>query len=131
MIVVDYNSTDGNYSEILARSKLKYTYFNPILDDEDGNNTVNGTVKFSKVKALNYGLNLVDDENSIAFIMDMHLQFPLNIFDRIRKVTHYFHLNLFVSVSKFLDLILNRNARQIRKFCSKSIDTPASVSTPG
>ncbi|XP_066929538.1 uncharacterized protein [Clytia hemisphaerica] len=78
--LIDYNSTDGDYEQILKASKLKFKYMNPIRDSKL-------STKFSKVKALNYGIKHVQNENSIVFILDLHLQLPLNIFDRIRKLT--------------------------------------------
>ncbi|XP_066927984.1 uncharacterized protein [Clytia hemisphaerica] len=78
--LIDYNSTDGDYEQILKASKLKFKYLNPIRDSKL-------STKFSKVKALNYGIKHVQNENSIVFILDLHLQLPLNIFDRIRKLT--------------------------------------------
>ena len=78
--LIDYNSTDGDYEQILKSSKLKFKYINPIRDSKFSG-------KFSKVKALNYGIKRVKNENSIIFILDLHLQLPLNIFDRIRKVS--------------------------------------------
>ena len=89
--VIDFNSTDGNYEQILKSSKLKFKYYNPLKDSDkpNGNST-----KFNKVKMLNYGIKKVKNENSVIFILDLHLQLPLNIFDRIRKVNifslHYF-----------------------------------------
>lgn len=75
LILVDCGSTDGNYETILKGSGLDHDYL--WLDQEE----------FSKVKALNHGLNHIKDNNSIAFILDLHLQLPVNMFDRIRKVS--------------------------------------------
>ena len=41
---------------------------------------------FNKVKALNIGLDHVTDDDSIAFVLDLHLQLPIYMFDRARKV---------------------------------------------
>ena len=82
MNLIDYNSTDGNYEQILKSSKLKYKYLNPVRNTDK----LDEPVKFNKVKALNYGIQHVENENSIIFILDLHLQLPLNIFDRIKKV---------------------------------------------
>uniref|UniRef100_A0A7M5XCJ4 Hexosyltransferase n=1 Tax=Clytia hemisphaerica TaxID=252671 RepID=A0A7M5XCJ4_9CNID len=82
--LIDYNSTDGNYEQILKSSKLKYKYLNPVRDTDKLDKE---PVKFNKVKALNYGIKHVENENSIIFILDLHLQLPLNIFDRIKKMT--------------------------------------------
>ena len=76
---MDYNSTDGNYEEILRKSNLKYTYVNPIAKEKRN-------IKFNKVKALNYGIKHVKNNDSIVFVLDLHLQLPLHVFDRIRKV---------------------------------------------
>ena len=95
--VIDFNSTDGNYKQILKSSKLKFKYYNPLKDSDKltGNST-----KFNKVKMLNYGIKKVKNENSIIFILDLHLQLPLNIFDRIRKVK-YFSFHSFISTVDF------------------------------
>ena len=65
--------------KILQSSNLKTTYLNPVKTD-------GWLPKFNKVKALNYGIKHVTNKNSIMFVMDLHLQIPLNMFDRIRKV---------------------------------------------
>lgn len=75
-IVVDYSS-NTDHEKLLNRSKLKYHYTNCGLKGE----------QFSKVKALNHGIRQVKDDASIIFVLDLHLQLPTNIFDRIRKLT--------------------------------------------
>jgi len=70
----------------MKKSNLKHTYLNPIRDEEFMNAGGKNASKFSKVKALNYGIKHIRSSDSIAFMLDLHLQLPLNIFDRIRKV---------------------------------------------
>lgn len=72
---MDCDSKDGDYKSMLGKSNLTYQYVR--MSDR----------VFSKVKALNGGLEKVKDDNSIVFVLDLHLQVPLNIFDRIRKVS--------------------------------------------
>ena len=72
--VIDYNSTDGDVTSLLKNYDVKVRYIK--VDD----------ARFNKVKALNIGLRHVSNSNSIVFILDLHLQLPMNIFDRIRKV---------------------------------------------
>ena len=85
IILVDYNSTDGDYEKIMKNSNLRYTYLNPIRDEAFMKQYKNSS-KFSKVRALNYGLKHVLNSDSIVFILDLHLQLPITMFDRIRKV---------------------------------------------
>ena len=74
LLLVDYNSTDVNIEQLLKLSKVPYRYF-----------FMNG--RFNKVKGINLAINNTE-KDSIGFVMDLHLQIPDNIFDRIRKVTY-------------------------------------------
>ena len=104
--LIDYNSIDGDYEQILKKSKLKYKYYNPPKEnskeqalEEISTTKANASapVRFNKVKMLNYGIEKVQNKNSIIFILDLHLQLPPNMFDRMRKVFHmkttYFKLS--------------------------------------
>jgi len=114
VILIDYNSTDGNYQEIMKKSNLKHNYLNPIRDEEFMNAGGKGgknASKFSKVKALNYGIRHVRSSDSIVFILDLHLQLPLNIFDRIRKVNNcfFFHIKKGFSSGKIAEKAVCRS----------------------
>ena len=73
LIVMDFNSTDGNITELLKNSNINYTLINM-----DG--------PFNKVVALNKAASGIDDE-SIVFVLDLHLEIPLHLFDQVRKVS--------------------------------------------
>ena len=73
LIVVDFHSTDADLKGYLQRSKLNYTFL-----QMKGN--------FSKVKGLNEGVRHIPTNDSIVFVMDLHLQIPDHIFDQARKV---------------------------------------------
>ena len=79
LIVVDFHSSDADLKAYLQGSKLNYTFL-----QMEGN--------FSKVKALNEGVRHIPRNNSIVFVMDLHLQIPDHIFDQARKVGFY-HLS--------------------------------------
>lgn len=74
LLLVDYNSTDVNIEQLLKLHKVPYRYF--FKND-----------RFNKVKGINLAINNTE-KDSIAFVMDLHLQIPDNIFDRIRKVNY-------------------------------------------
>lgn len=74
LLLVDYNSTDVNIEQLLKLHKVPYRYF--FMND-----------RFNKVKGINLAINNTE-KDSIAFVMDLHLQIPDNIFDRIRKVNY-------------------------------------------
>ena len=73
LIAVDFHSTDADLKSYLQRSKLNYT-----LLQMEGN--------FSKVKGLNEGVRQIPRNDSIIFVMDLHLQVPDHLFDQARKV---------------------------------------------
>ena len=74
LLLVDYNSTDVNIEQLLKLHKVPYRYF-----------FMSG--RFNKVKGINLAINNTE-KDSIGFVMDLHLQIPDNIFDRIRKVNY-------------------------------------------
>ena len=88
----------------MKNSNLKYTYLNPVRD-QHFMKQYNNSIEFSKVRALNYGIKHVGSSNSIVFILDLHLQLPLNMFDRIRKVRIQKLVNKAWHPSKCLDPI--------------------------
>ena len=74
MVLLDNESTDGDYKQLLESTKdVPSKYIQTI------------SKKFSKVKILNEGLKVVPKED-IAMVLDLHLQIPLDFFDRTRKV---------------------------------------------
>ena len=96
--LIDYNSKDGDYEQILKKSNLRYKYYNAPMESSKGKaleeiittkGNVSAPVRFNKVKMLNYGIKKVQNKNSIIFILDLHLQLPPNMFDRMRKVFSY------------------------------------------
>lgn len=74
--IIDYDSNDESVESILEQYSVPYKYTNMI------------SKIFNKVKGINQALLSVP-EDEIAFILDLHLELPLNIFDRIRKFTIY------------------------------------------
>ncbi|XP_065659547.1 uncharacterized protein LOC100206109 [Hydra vulgaris] len=74
LIVVDYESNDGNVSEILTSTKFPYT-----LLLKKGN--------FSKVKGLNAAVKSIIEDDALMFVLDLQIQIPLFLFDSIRKHT--------------------------------------------
>lgn len=76
LVLLDNESNDGDYQSLLSSSNLKTAYIR-----------VPGA-RFNKVKALNLGLKRVEDTvDNIAMVMDLHLELPLDFFDRTRKMT--------------------------------------------
>ena len=73
LIVVDFNSTDGNITKLLESSYLNYTL-------------INMGEPFNKVIGLNKGASGVNND-SIVFVLDLHLEMPLHLFDQVRKVS--------------------------------------------
>lgn len=74
LILIDYNSTDANIRDILASYNVPFKLVK-----------VGGSL-FNKVKSLNIALSHVTNDE-IAFVLDLHLELPLNLFDRMRKQT--------------------------------------------
>lgn len=74
--MIDFNSTDGDVAAMLNSYSVPHLYVR-----------VDTNSSFNKVKSLNIGLSHVTDDESIVFVLDLHLQLPLNIFDRVRKVS--------------------------------------------
>lgn len=74
LIMVDFNSTDAILENILKEANFPYT-----LLKRPG--------KFCKVRGLNVAVKSISEEDALMFIMDLHLQIPLFIFDYIRKHT--------------------------------------------
>ena len=73
LIVVDFNSTDGNITKLLESSCLNYTL-------------INMGEPFNKVIGLNKGASGVNND-SIVFVLDLHLEMPLHLLDQVRKVS--------------------------------------------
>ncbi|XP_048012278.1 beta-1,4-N-acetylgalactosaminyltransferase 3 isoform X2 [Megalobrama amblycephala] len=73
VIIVDYNSSDIDIEKRLKKAKLPSYKFKKM----EGN--------FQRTGGLQAGIDLVEDENSILFLCDLHLYYPVNIINSIRK----------------------------------------------
>ncbi|XP_058273534.1 beta-1,4-N-acetylgalactosaminyltransferase 3-like isoform X1 [Hemibagrus wyckioides] len=73
VIIVDYNSTDIDVEKELKNANLPSYQFKSL----DG--------RFAKALGIQSGVDLVQDENSILFMCDLHIHFPSSIIDNVRK----------------------------------------------
>ncbi|XP_072530290.1 beta-1,4-N-acetylgalactosaminyltransferase 3 [Salminus brasiliensis] len=75
VIIIDYSSNDVNIQKALRKAKLpSYQY-----------RRLEGT--FLKTTAIQTAIDLIEDENSILFMCDLHLNFPTSIINSVRKHT--------------------------------------------
>ncbi|XP_051748088.1 beta-1,4-N-acetylgalactosaminyltransferase 3 isoform X2 [Ctenopharyngodon idella] len=73
VIIVDYSSSDIDIEKRLKKAKLPSYKFKKM----EGN--------FQRTGGLQAGIDLVEDEHSILFLCDLHLYYPVNIINSIRK----------------------------------------------
>ncbi|XP_072530289.1 beta-1,4-N-acetylgalactosaminyltransferase 3-like isoform X2 [Salminus brasiliensis] len=75
IIIVDYSSDDLDIEQALTKAKLPSYQYKKL----EG--------KFLKATALQTAIDLSEDEDSILFICDLHLNFPTSIIHTVRKHT--------------------------------------------
>lgn len=75
-MIVDFNSSDVDIFKLREKSGIK-----------DRIVIIQQFTTFHKTKALNNGVAYVKDPNSIIFTADLHIRFPANLFNEIRKHT--------------------------------------------
>ncbi|XP_051573342.1 N-acetyl-beta-glucosaminyl-glycoprotein 4-beta-N-acetylgalactosaminyltransferase 1-like isoform X1 [Myxocyprinus asiaticus] len=73
MIIVDFQSDDMDVEQALKESTVpRYEYLK-----REGN--------FERSSGLQLGVNIIEDNHSIVFLCDLHIHFPHNILETIRK----------------------------------------------
>ncbi|KAM9468380.1 beta-1,4-N-acetylgalactosaminyltransferase 3-like [Clarias gariepinus] len=73
VIIVDFNSTDIDIEKELSNANLPSYQFKNLVG------------RFAKSQGIQAGVDLVEDENSILFMCDLHIHFPPSIIDNVRK----------------------------------------------
>ncbi|XP_060759012.1 beta-1,4-N-acetylgalactosaminyltransferase 3-like [Neoarius graeffei] len=73
VIIVDYNSTDVDIEKELKNANLPSYQFKSLGGH------------FAKSEGIQAGVDLVEDNNSLLFMCDLHIHFPPSIIDNVRK----------------------------------------------
>ena len=74
-VICDYNSTDINLDEVLQQSTLR----NYAVLRKSGD--------YSRTASFNDAISLVKDQQSIIFLLDLHLDIASSLIDDVRKVS--------------------------------------------
>ncbi|KJE93378.1 hypothetical protein CAOG_008760 [Capsaspora owczarzaki ATCC 30864] len=75
LVLVDFDSTDGDYEAMLRRSRIPHYTF------------VRKTGNFERTTGIQAGVDTVQNANDIVFTCDLHLDIPATLLDDIRKHT--------------------------------------------
>ncbi|EDV20123.1 uncharacterized protein TRIADDRAFT_32588 [Trichoplax adhaerens] len=75
LIITDFNSTDVDIPALLKSSSLKHHYMNIKTEN----------FQFSKTAAINSAATWIRNDDAILLMYDLHLTFPVDMLDNVRK----------------------------------------------